>query len=153
VQASFRARAAEQARWERQALLDATAPAVTRDGVPILLGANIGSLQDAQVAAEHGADLAGLVRTEFLFLGRSHAPDVDEQETAYRQITDALGGRRDTFSTLDGGGDKPLGYCRCRPRPTRSSDFAASGYRSPARTCSPTNCSPWCGSRTMSPSP
>jgi phosphoenolpyruvate-protein phosphotransferase len=120
LQASFRARAAEQARWERQALVDATSPAVTRNGVPILLGANIGSLQDARMAAEYGADLAGLVRTEFLFLGRSHAPDVDEQEAAYRQISDALGKRRVTFRTLDVGGDKPLGYL---PMPAEANPF------------------------------
>jgi phosphoenolpyruvate-protein kinase (PTS system EI component) len=78
--------------------------------VPIAIGANVGSIADARAAAESGADLAGLVRTEFLFLGRDAAPDVDEQETVYRKIADALGGRRITLRTLDVGGDKPLGY-------------------------------------------
>ena len=41
-----------------------------------------------------GADAAGLVRSEFLFLGRDAAPDVDEQEQEYAAIAEALGGRR-----------------------------------------------------------
>lgn len=66
------------------------------------------------------ADLAGLVRTEFLFLGRAQAPDVDEQEAVYRQIACALGGRRITLRTLDVGGDKPLGYV---PMPAEANPF------------------------------
>jgi phosphocarrier protein FPr len=93
---------------------------VTSDGVPIAVGANLGSTADAHVAAENGADLAGLVRTEFLFLGRASAPDVDEQEAVYREIADALGGRRITLRTLDVGGDKPLSYVRA---PTEENPF------------------------------
>jgi phosphocarrier protein FPr len=86
----------------------------------VLVGANVGSVDDATAAATYGADLAGLVRTEFLFLGRAQAPDVDEQEAVYRQIADALGGRRITLRTLDVGGDKPLGYL---PMPTEANPF------------------------------
>ena len=80
VQAAFRARAAELVRGERQALAHARSPALTRDGVAVLVGANVGAVDDAVVAATCGADLAGLVRTEFLFMGRAEAPDVEEQE-------------------------------------------------------------------------
>jgi len=112
VQERFRAQAADLARSRRTALRDATAPAVTSDGVTVHVGANVGSVADARLAAECGADLAGLVRTEFLFLDRAQAPDVDEQEAVYRAIAEALPGRRITFRTLDVGGDKPLGYFR-----------------------------------------
>jgi len=107
---AFRGRAAEFARRQEQAISRASAPAVTRDGVAIAVGANLGSVEDARVAADCGADLAGLVRTEFLFLGRTSPPDTDEQEAVYREIAEALGGRRITLRTLDVGGDKPLGY-------------------------------------------
>jgi len=120
VQADFRARAGERALQEHHALARAAAPAVTRDGVEVLVGANVGSVDDATAAATYGADLAGLVRTEFLFLGRAQAPDVDEQEAVYRQIAEALGGRRITLRTLDVGGDKPLGYL---PMPTEANPF------------------------------
>jgi phosphoenolpyruvate-protein phosphotransferase/dihydroxyacetone kinase phosphotransfer subunit len=110
VVAAFRARADAQAGRHRDALRRAGTRAVTRDGVEVLVGANVGSPEDARAAAASGADLAGLVRTEFLFLGRSAAPDVDEQVAAYRALAEALGGRRLTLRTLDVGGDKPLGY-------------------------------------------
>lgn len=93
----------------------ASAPAVTADGIEILVGANLGSVDDAHAAASHGAELAGLVRTEFLYLGRDAAPTVDEQVEVYRSLADALGGRRLTLRTLDVGGDKPLPYASQPP--------------------------------------
>jgi phosphocarrier protein FPr len=104
----FRDRAAARRRHLDGALRRAREPAVTRDGTTVLVGANLGSAGDARAAV--GADLAGLVRTEFCFLGRHSAPDVDEQEAAYRAIAEAMGGRRITLRTLDVGGDKPLDY-------------------------------------------
>jgi phosphocarrier protein FPr len=78
--------------------------------VVVEVGANVGSAAEAAAARSSGADLVGLVRTEFLFLGRSEAPDVDEQAATYRAIAEAMGGRRITLRTLDVGGDKPLPY-------------------------------------------
>lgn len=85
-------------------------PAVTADGTTIVVSANVGSLQEAKAAVEFGADSAGLVRTEFLFLDRQQPPAVDEQEASYRAIAEAFGGRRITLRTLDIGGDKPVDY-------------------------------------------
>jgi len=93
----------------------AAEPALTADGVEVHVAANLGSVEDARLAAAAGADLAGLVRTEFLFLGRSSAPDVAEQEAEYRRIAEALGGRRITLRTLDVGGDKSLPYVPLAP--------------------------------------
>ncbi len=105
---AFRDRAAARGRRRDDALRRAHEPAVTRDGTTVLVGANVGSAGDARAAV--GADLAGLVRTEFCFLDRHSAPDVDEQEAAYRAIAEAMDGRRVTLRTLDVGGDKPLDY-------------------------------------------
>lgn len=105
---AFRDQAETLARREAEALAHADEPAVTADATPVLVGANLGSAQDAHDAT--GADLAGLVRTEFCFLDRSEPPTVDEQEAAYRAIAEAMGGRRVTLRTLDVGGDKPLDY-------------------------------------------
>jgi phosphocarrier protein FPr len=112
---AFRARAAERSRRRQRAVSRASLAAATSDGTPVLVGANVGSLDDARAAADSGADLAGLVRTEFLFLGRTSPPGVDEQEAVYRQVAVALGGRRITLRTLDAGGDKPLAYLRTAP--------------------------------------
>jgi phosphocarrier protein FPr len=110
VLADFRERATELRARRTRAAARSAAPALTRDGVPVAVGANVGSLADARSAESNGADLAGLVRTEFLFLGRESAPDVDEQQAAYLAIAGALDGRRITLRTLDVGGDKPLPY-------------------------------------------
>jgi phosphocarrier protein FPr len=120
VLAALRERAAEQASRRRHAAGRASAPAVTRDGVTVAVGANVGSVADARAAADSGADLIGLVRTEFLFLDRDAAPDVDEQEAVWREIAEALGGRRITVRTLDVGGDKPLRYL---PGPAEANPF------------------------------
>jgi phosphoenolpyruvate-protein phosphotransferase/dihydroxyacetone kinase phosphotransfer subunit len=121
---AFRARAAERLRRARHvsahASAHAGAPATTSDGVAVLVGANIGAAEDALAAAECGADLAGLVRTEFLFLGRPQAPDAQEQEAHYRAIAEPLGGRRITLRTLDVGADKPLSYL---PLPGQTNPF------------------------------
>ena len=118
--AALRERAAAQASRRRRAAAGAGAPAVSRDGVPVAVGANVGSAADARAAAATGADLIGLVRTEFLFLDRDTAPGVDEQEAALRAIAGALGGRRITVRTLDVGGDKPLRYL---PAPAEANPF------------------------------
>ena len=121
VQERFRAQAADLARsGAARPSRDATAPAVTSDGVAVHVGANVGSVEDARLAAECGADLAGLVRTEFLFLDRAQAPDVDEQEAVYRGDRRGARRRRITLRTLDVGGDKPLSYL---PMPAEANPF------------------------------
>lgn len=112
---------AEQQTVERdRAMRSARLPARTTDGLQILVGANLGSLAESRAAAEAGADLAGLVRTEFLFLDRETPPDVDEQVETYRALADAIDGRRLTLRTLDVGGDKPLPYA---PVPASANPF------------------------------
>ncbi|HEX8094637.1 phosphoenolpyruvate--protein phosphotransferase [Jatrophihabitans sp.] len=108
--ARFRGRAAELADRNNRNRAAAGAPACTVDGIHIEVAANLGSHADALVAAANGADGAGLVRTEFLFLHRGAAPDRDEQAAHYLGIAEAMAGRRVTLRTLDVGGDKPLSY-------------------------------------------
>ena len=101
----------------RLAAAGASGTAVSADGLRIAVGANVGSVQQAEAAAAAGADLAGLVRTEFLFAGRERAPDVDEQVEVYLELAGALGGRRLRLRTLDSGADKPLRYLPQRAEP------------------------------------
>jgi multiphosphoryl transfer protein len=120
VRKEFEARVAMLAQRQRKARARATEPAVTVDGITVPVGANVGSVDDARAAAAGGADLAGLVRTEFLFLGRQDAPDVEEQFAVYRKIAESLEGRRITLRTLDVGGDKPLEFL---PSPTEMNPY------------------------------
>jgi phosphocarrier protein FPr len=118
--AEFRRRAAETAERRARELSVAADPAVSRDGTTCVVAANLGSVADARAAVAAGADAAGLVRTEFLFLDRSTAPDVQEQQRVYDGIAEAMEGRPVTLRTLDVGGDKPLPYL---VMPTESNPF------------------------------
>ena len=120
VVADHRRRAALAAERRAGDLELASEPAVARDGTTVSVAANLGSVADARSAFAAGADEAGLVRTEFLFLGRGTPPDVAEQEEEYVAIAAALGGRRATLRTLDVGGDKPLPYL---PMPAEENPF------------------------------
>ncbi len=53
---------------------EAFEPAITRDGREVEVAANIGDSGEAHLAAESGADGVGLMRSEFLFLGRRPRP-------------------------------------------------------------------------------
>jgi phosphoenolpyruvate-protein phosphotransferase/dihydroxyacetone kinase phosphotransfer subunit len=116
----FSQRAADMAAQESKHRAAAGELAFTVDRTQIEVAANLGSRTDARAAAAEGADSAGLVRTEFLFLNRDRAPDLQEQVAEYVAIADALGGRRITFRTLDVGGDKPLSYL---PMPIEENPF------------------------------
>ncbi len=111
----FRRRADAAARRRARDLADAQRPAVTRDGTPFVVAANVGSVADGRAALAAGAEGAGLVRTEFLYLGRGTAPEVEEQAIRYAAIAEAMGGRRITLRTMDIGGDKPLTYLSLPP--------------------------------------
>ena len=117
-----RADEAATADRERAAAAAALAhqPSVTLDGTVIEVAANIGSVSEAAAAVAAGADGVGLLRTEFVFLGRDTAPDEAEQEATYRAIAEAMAGRRLVVRTLDIGGDKPVPFA---PQPPEANPF------------------------------
>ena len=82
----------------------------TVDGRKIRIVANISSLMEAERAVQLGADGVGVLRTEFLFMRRPHAPSEEEQAEMYRSIADRIGTGPFIIRTLDAGGDKPLAY-------------------------------------------
>ncbi|WP_434767810.1 phosphoenolpyruvate--protein phosphotransferase [Pseudomonas triticicola] len=105
----------QQAQIERQQRRDsqqakAHLPAETRNGVHIEVVANVASSTEAADAFAHGADGVGLLRTEFLFVDRQTAPDVEEQRCAYQAVIDAMGDKSVIIRTIDVGGDKQLDY-------------------------------------------
>ncbi len=87
-----------------------TGPGATKDGVPVALLANIGTFEDARIAAGTEVEGVGLFRTEFLYLDRPTAPSRSDQVAAYRQILSGFVGRTITVRTLDAGADKPLQF-------------------------------------------
>ena len=97
---------------QQEARATAHQPAITRDGRQISVFANIGSINDVQVAVASGAEGVGLLRTEFLYLDRTSAPTEEEQLEVYQAIAQVLDNRPLIIRTLDVGGDKPLPYLR-----------------------------------------
>ncbi|MGY1891456.1 phosphoenolpyruvate--protein phosphotransferase [Pseudomonas sp. SDT291_1_S447] len=106
-----------QARHERQRLrhqhehAQAALAARTRDGHHVEVTANVASPSETEQAMTLGAAGVGLLRSEFLYLDRNHAPTRDEQVSTYNAIARAVGPAHNlVVRTLDVGGDKPLVY-------------------------------------------
>ncbi|HDT6787372.1 TPA: phosphoenolpyruvate--protein phosphotransferase [Staphylococcus aureus] len=93
---------------ELQKLRDADT--VTVDGAHAELAANIGTPNDLPGVIENGAQGIGLYRTEFLYMGRDQMPTEEEQFEAYKEVLEAMDGKRVVVRTLDIGGDKELSY-------------------------------------------
>ena len=94
-------------------------PAKSADGEPFQLLANIGTVDEARVAMEEGADGIGLFRTEFLFMSEANANSAvgaahskiaafseENQFNAYKRVLETMRGKPVTIRTLDAGGDK-----------------------------------------------
>lgn len=112
VMDQYRARQAALMKARKRLLKLKKTPAITKDGTPVTLLANIELPDDCAPALDAGAAGVGLFRTEFLFMGRGahglRVPDEDEQFEQYRKAVLAMKGRPVTIRTLDVGADKPL---------------------------------------------
>nr|WP_207161369.1 phosphoenolpyruvate--protein phosphotransferase [Rhabdochromatium marinum] len=85
-------------------------PSTSRDGIPVVLLANLELPEDSAAAQANGASGVGLYRTEMLFLNHTRAPREDEHLANYLSILDALNGLPLTIRTLDLGVDKSIRY-------------------------------------------
>ena len=83
---------------------------VTKSGKKILLCANIGSPEDAVDAIKADAEGVGLMRSEFLYLGRDNLPTENELFEAYKKVAEIMGHRPVVIRTLDIGADKQVSY-------------------------------------------
>jgi len=82
----------------------------TANGRHVEVAANIGEVETALEAVEYGAEGVGLLRTEFLYLSETRAPDEDKQFEIYQEIFNVMGQRPLIIRTLDIGGDKPPSF-------------------------------------------
>lgn len=109
----YQARRADFEIFKSEVVLGSAMPAVTSDGLPTRVLANIEMPEEVSLAFKYGADGVGLYRTEFLYLRQRHLPTEEELFQDYRQVVEALAPRVVTIRTLDIGGDKflsPLEY-------------------------------------------
>ena len=97
---------------------------VTRKGRHISLFANIGSPDDIKYVLDGDAEGIGLLRSEFLYLGRDDFPTEDELFNAYKSVVEAMKGKKVVIRTLDIGADKKVEYFHLAPE-----ENPALGYR------------------------
>jgi phosphotransferase system enzyme I (PtsI) len=108
--AQYRERRLREMEDDAKLQLLAGAESVTLDGHWITLRANVDLPEEAAAAARSGAEGVGLMRTEFLVVGRTTMPDEDEQYRAYAHVVDVFKGHPVIIRTFDVGGDKlPMG--------------------------------------------
>lgn len=84
--------------------------AKTIDGRVCEVAANIGNLEDLDIAIKSGCDGVGLFRTEFLYMENTNFPTEEEQFLIYKKACEKLDGKPLIIRTLDIGGDKGLDY-------------------------------------------
>ncbi|MCP5143140.1 MAG: phosphoenolpyruvate--protein phosphotransferase [Chromatiales bacterium] len=105
-----RARARQRSRDELASFIGTAA--VTRDGQPVELMANIELREDLDAVRASGRHGIGLYRTEFLYMNRPAPPTEEEHLAAYRAAVEALDGETLTVRTMDLGADKQIGSGR-----------------------------------------
>lgn len=81
-------------------------PAITLDGHPIAVKANMEFLEEVTAAREHGSEGIGLYRTEFLYLKSKELPSEEELFHDYREVAEIIAPEPVTIRTLDLGADK-----------------------------------------------
>jgi len=108
TRASYAKRLAAAAEADRDARQAMHRPAVTAKGERIEVMVNVDDPAAVPEDVIAACDGVGLMRTEFLYLGRARLPTEEEQLAAYVSLLDRLKGKPAIIRTLDIGGDKPL---------------------------------------------
>jgi phosphoenolpyruvate-protein phosphotransferase len=89
--------------------------AQTKDGVRIVVRANLEFVEEAAALERFHAEGVGLFRSEFLYLqssGRRGGASVEEQRTVYEALMEAADGNPVVIRTYDLGGEKGIGPAR-----------------------------------------
>lgn len=84
-------------------------PAETKDGERVVLAANLDMIDEIEASIENGADEIGLMRTEYLVMGRDGDISMEEQLHYYRQIAERAYPMTVTFRAFDIGSNKLSG--------------------------------------------
>ncbi|HVH38750.1 MAG TPA: phosphoenolpyruvate--protein phosphotransferase [Gemmatimonadaceae bacterium] len=116
--AQFADRARREAATQVELAALGSAEAVMTDGERVTLRANVDLPDEARAAVASGAEGVGLMRTEFLVVGRASMPTEEEQVEEYGKVVRAFAGHPVVIRTYDVGGDKlPIGGFPHEPNP------------------------------------
>ena len=114
----YRVKIQEEEEHQKKLKLFRTKPGQTKDGVKFNILANIGTLEEAEIACKEGADGIGLFRTEFLFMSENHNQaqagsdkggskfSEEIQFETYKKVLEIMKDKPVSIRTLDAGGDK-----------------------------------------------
>lgn len=83
---------------------------ITLDGQKIKLYANMNNPSEIDDILENDSEGIGLLRSEFIYLGRENPPSEEEQFQIYRNILERMSGKKVIIRTLDIGSDKRVDY-------------------------------------------
>lgn len=103
---NFAVRQRQLTSWEADISTVASLESITKDGQYVELRANLDLPSEAQHAHAHGAVGVGLMRTEFLVVGRNTMPSEEEQYETYKAAAEAFPTGAVFIRTFDLGGDK-----------------------------------------------
>jgi phosphotransferase system enzyme I (PtsI) len=81
-------------------------PATCLDGITISLRGNLDLPEELEAAVDHAAEGIGLMRTEFLLVGRAEMPTEDEQARYFERVARRFPGHPVVVRSFDVGGDK-----------------------------------------------
>lgn len=98
---------------------------VTLSGKRIALMANAGSMEDVETAIQNDAAGIGLLRSEFLYLGKESAPTEEEQFAVYKQALELMEDKPVVIRTLDIGADKKPDYIELEKEENPAMGFRA----------------------------
>src|SRR5687767_9627923 len=85
-------------------------PAATRDGIRIVVRANLELPEEIPALERHHAEGVGLFRSEFLYLkGAAEPPGIEEQRAVYEELLEAAAPHPVVVRTYDLGGEKAIG--------------------------------------------
>lgn len=102
-----------KSQWDKtvkEILKKAKLEARLRSGEKISVVANLGRIEEAEMAKYYGAEGVGLFRTEFFFLGRDTPPSENEQFNGFKFVINELSPGPVFIRTLDIGSDKQIPY-------------------------------------------
>ncbi|UCF39953.1 MAG: phosphoenolpyruvate--protein phosphotransferase [Gemmatimonadota bacterium] len=81
-------------------------PAVTMDGVAVSLRGNVDLPEEVETTLHFGAEGVGLLRTEFMVLGRTELPGELEEAEFFGRVAKTFAGHPVVVRSYDVGGDK-----------------------------------------------
>jgi phosphotransferase system enzyme I (PtsI) len=115
----------ESAQYQEAVTKSMRTVVIADPNLKVELYANLGSSSEAESALASGAKGVGLFRTELLFLGAKHAPELEEQILEYSRLLSAFQGKRVIVRALDLDTDKPLPFLTL----TETGKYANRGFQ------------------------